>query len=192
VQAVKDRARRPIPRRQLILALCASATPFACGSKAESAQLPCADPSDGGAFAPYCLLEPRVVRVQGAARLAIDNAVLTNIDDNTAVIVARDANGFHALSGICTHACCLLTLCRDVDCNTVTSNPGECRTTSAASSDSNSAGIACPCHGSSFRLVDGTPTGGPALKPLPSYALVIDGDDALVDTANVVDAALRV
>jgi Rieske Fe-S protein len=122
----------------------------------------------------------------------VGQAVLANLDDNTAVIVARDGRGFHALSAICTHACCLVSLCRVSTCSTVTSNPGECAATDSVSVDENASTIACPCHGSSFRLIDGAPTGGPARRPLPSYALRFDAQDALVDTARTVDAAARV
>jgi Rieske Fe-S protein len=73
----------------------------------------------------------------------------------------------------------------------VTSNPGGCATTDVVSVDETAAIIACPCHGSSFRLIDGAPTGGPARRPLPSYAVLFDGPDALVDTARSVEAAVR-
>lgn len=37
--------------------------------------------------------------------------------------------------------------------------------------------ILCPCHGSSFSITDGTPTGGPATKALPEKKVKVDGDN---------------
>jgi len=189
--------RNPIPRRRLLLAFATSISPVGCANGAPSGRAPrespgCATPSDGGGVGGYCLVDPRVFRITNGRALGVGQALLANFDDNTAVIVARDADGFHALSAICTHACCLVSLCRVSTCTDVTSNPGECRTTQPVSVDENASAIVCPCHGSSFRLLDGTPTGGPARRPLPSYTLRFDGEDALVDTAQTVDPATRV
>jgi Rieske Fe-S protein len=192
---VSDGTSPPIPRRRLLMALAACVAPFGCSgsaSKASRNTSACATPSDGGSNASYCLVQGRVVRVADAQTLQVGQARLTNIDDNTAVIVARDAQGFHALSAICTHACCLVSLCRETGCLEVTSNPGECGTSDAVSAGETTSGIACPCHGSNFRLIDGAPTKGPALRPLPSYAMTFDGRDALVDTARTVQPTFRV
>jgi nitrite reductase/ring-hydroxylating ferredoxin subunit len=197
MHAVTRAQSRPIARRRLMLLLAASMSPLGCASaqeprgKKSSRGSGCTSSDDGGAGT-YCLVEPRLLRVPNARALGVGQALLANIDDNTAVIVARDPGGFHALSAICTHACCLVSLCRASDCSTVTSNPGECRVTEAVSIDENAAAVACPCHGSSFRVVDGAPTGGPARRPLPSYAIQFDGQDALVDTGRIVEAAARV
>lgn len=165
----------------------------ACGTKTPDGKQPvdCISPSDGGSATGYCLVEPVVLRVAGAKRLTPGQASLTNVDDSTAVIVARDAKGFHALSAICTHACCLVSLCNDALCSDATTNPGACGTTPPEAAPS-SAGIVCPCHGSGFRIDDGSPIMGPAKRPLPSFALSFDGDDALVDIARTVDASVRV
>ncbi|MEV4637138.1 Rieske (2Fe-2S) protein [Actinoplanes sp. NPDC049548] len=37
--------------------------------------------------------------------------------------------------------------------------------------------ILCPCHGSSFSITDGSPTAGPAKKPLPETKVKVDGDN---------------
>jgi len=39
--------------------------------------------------------------------------------------------------------------------------------------------ITCPCHGSSFSIVDGTPEGGPARSPLPEVAITVEGDSVV-------------
>ena len=35
--------------------------------------------------------------------------------------------------------------------------------------------INCPCHGSEFAVADGSPTAGPAKKPLPETAVKVQG-----------------
>jgi Rieske Fe-S protein len=37
--------------------------------------------------------------------------------------------------------------------------------------------INCNCHGSKFRIADGSVAGGPAPKPLPAVEVKVDGDD---------------
>lgn len=41
--------------------------------------------------------------------------------------------------------------------------------------------IECSLHGSSFNLDDGRPDSLPAVRPVPTYAVRIEGDDVLVD-----------
>jgi 3-phenylpropionate/trans-cinnamate dioxygenase ferredoxin component len=40
--------------------------------------------------------------------------------------------------------------------------------------------VECFLHGSCFDLRTGKPTGPPATRPVPTYAVKIDGDDVLV------------
>lgn len=40
--------------------------------------------------------------------------------------------------------------------------------------------IECPKHGSTFDLVTGAPQSLPALQPVPTYKVRIDGDDVVV------------
>jgi Rieske Fe-S protein len=35
--------------------------------------------------------------------------------------------------------------------------------------------ISCPCHGSTFSIEDGSPTGGPATKALAETKVKVDG-----------------
>lgn len=135
----------------------------------------------------YCLIEPLRVRVTAAVELAIGEAVLHAVDDGTAVIVARDAGGWFARSAICTHACCVVSLCGEPACSSLTATPEACE-----QSPVRPLGLAlCPCHGSRFQLADGMPLDGPATTPLPSLALTLDGDDAVVDTGVEVDPEAR-
>ncbi|MDA0640317.1 MULTISPECIES: Rieske (2Fe-2S) protein [Nonomuraea] len=36
--------------------------------------------------------------------------------------------------------------------------------------------IVCPCHGSKFKIEDGSVSDGPATKPLPEHQLTVEGD----------------
>ncbi len=181
-----------ISRRRALLTLAAAG----CGNGSAPAPSGPACLPEGAAASSYCLVRKMLVRSPGARRLAVGQAQLTNIDDDTAVIVARDAGGYHALSGICTHQCCLVSLCTGDDCPDPTSNPGNCGTTAPVAADPSAEGVLCTCHGSRFRLRDGLclkpPQNTPLPKPLPSFALSFDGDDAVVDTGRTVDPLARV
>lgn len=41
--------------------------------------------------------------------------------------------------------------------------------------------IECPLHAAAFDLATGEPTGPPASTPIPTYRVVEDGDDLLID-----------
>ena len=82
------------------------------------------------------------------------------------VFVFRTADGFHAVSSVCTH----------LGCN-VRHEEGH--------------GFACPCHGSTFDEA-GSVTRGPAAWPLPRYAMSLSRrGELIVDTRRTVDPAFR-
>ena len=84
------------------------------------------------------------------------------LDPQTAIYVVRTAEGFFALSAICTHLGCLTAYKPELGI------------------------IACPCHGSKFNR-QGTKTDGPAPKPLPWLKVWLsDEGDLLVDRSTVV------
>ena len=181
-------------RRELlrVAAGLAGASVFRCGSADPvGTSDACVSPSSAPGRA-YCLVEPLIVRVPGGAALGQNHAVLFNVDDNTAVIVARDERGLHALSAICTHACCVVSLCESPSCDALTTTPPACSSTPMAIADPMGQALLCPCHGSAFRMADGAALTGPAVTPLPALAVTVDGPDALVDTGRQVDVADRV
>ena len=49
--------------------------------------------------------------------------------------------------------------------------------------------IECWLHGSLFDLKTGQPSGLPATKPVPTYAVTVEGDDVLVDVDAPIAAA---
>ena len=121
---------------------------------------------------------------------SVGEAAMVNVDDNSAVILARDEKGFFARSAICTHACCLVTLCGDASCADLTPTPKSCQSSRVVSLEKDEA-LVCPCHGSLFRLSDGMPTTGPAKRALPAYKVTLEERDAWVDTGIEVDHASR-
>jgi Rieske Fe-S protein len=68
-------------------------------------------------------------------------------------VITQPASGtFKAFSKVCTHAGCDVS---KVDAGV----------------------ISCPCHNSTFSIEDGSPTGGPARKPLAQTKVKVDGDN---------------
>ena len=72
------------------------------------------------------------------------------------VYVVVTADGFAALSPICTHRGCTV--------------------------DVSGERLVCPCHGSTYDR-EGRVLKGPAQRPLPRYAVTRSGDDLIVDLA---------
>jgi menaquinol-cytochrome c reductase iron-sulfur subunit len=83
--------------------------------------------------------------------------------------VVRTADGFFAMSAVCTHLGCLTQYRRDDH------------------------RIVCPCHGSQFDSA-GRVTTGPAPAPLPRLALTLEGGVLVLDLGQPVgaDALLKV
>lgn len=71
--------------------------------------------------------------------------------DEKVVVTQPAAGEFKAFSAICTHQQCLV------------------RTIAAGTID-------CPCHGSKFRITDGSVAEGPATTPLPAKQIAVSGD----------------
>ena len=195
--ALKSLPTLPMARRSLLLA--AGALPLgACASQDAAAPTvaPAAKPvcnvTAKGPGLSYCLVENRELRVPGAAKLGVNKVLLVNLDDNTAAIIARDEKGLYALSAICTHQCCIVSLCSNGDCSTLETNPGNCAATQTAPLIRNGgAAFLCPCHGSAF-TADGVPISGPAKTPLPYVTIRLEGDDVIVDMSTPATAGARI
>jgi cytochrome b6-f complex iron-sulfur subunit len=84
------------------------------------------------------------------------------LDPQTAIYVVRTAEGFFALSAICTHLGCLTAYKPELGI------------------------IACPCHGSKFNK-DGVKIEGPAPRPLPWLRMWLSEDgNLMVDRSNAI------
>ncbi|WP_235882691.1 Rieske (2Fe-2S) protein [Streptomyces apricus] len=68
------------------------------------------------------------------------------------VVVTQPRKGdFKAFSAVCTHEGCVVAEVKDGT-------------------------IDCACHGSRFRIADGSVAGGPAPEPLPARRIAVEGD----------------
>jgi nitrite reductase/ring-hydroxylating ferredoxin subunit len=70
--------------------------------------------------------------------------------DQKIVVTQPTAGAFRCFSAVCTHAGCLV-------------------------GDVSNGTINCACHGSKFKVADGSVTNGPAKKPLSSVAIKVNG-----------------
>ena len=111
-------------------------------------------------LSPNVLYEPSPIVDAGKPdRYAPDSVTL---DPQTAIYVVRAADGFFALSAICTHLGCLTAYKPDLGI------------------------IACPCHGSKFNK-DGVKIEGPAPRPLPWLRMWLSDDgNLMVDRSNAI------
>ncbi|MGC5040907.1 Rieske (2Fe-2S) protein [Streptomyces sp. DT190] len=71
--------------------------------------------------------------------------------DEKVVVTQPEQGQFKAFSAICTHQRCLLGSVSDGTIN-------------------------CPCHGSRFRIADGSVANGPATRSLPAEKIIVEGD----------------
>ncbi|MCI3275532.1 Rieske (2Fe-2S) protein [Streptomyces cylindrosporus] len=71
--------------------------------------------------------------------------------DEKVVVTQPKKDEFKAFSAICTHQGCTVSAVADGTIN-------------------------CPCHGSKYRIADGSVAGGPAPKPLPAEQIKVDGN----------------
>jgi Rieske Fe-S protein len=71
------------------------------------------------------------------------------------VVTQPQAGTFKAFSATCTHQGCAVN---EVKGGTIN----------------------CPCHGSKFAVADGSPTAGPAEKPLPETAVAVQGSSIVL------------
>jgi 3-phenylpropionate/trans-cinnamate dioxygenase ferredoxin component len=96
-------------------------------------------------------------RVASLSELSDDSAVRVDVAGKP-VCVARSGGTVYAIGDLCSHA--------DV---------------SLSEGDVEDGQIECWLHGSLFDLATGQPSGLPATKPVPTYAVTVEGDDVLVE-----------
>ena len=82
--------------------------------------------------------------------------------DGTPVAVVRIGDRVYAINDICSHA--------DVSLSGGEVDLDECA-------------LECPKHGSLFSLETGEPLSLPAVRPVATYAVEVDGDDVSIDVA---------
>jgi cytochrome b6-f complex iron-sulfur subunit len=111
---------------------------------------------------PRVLFEPPTAFSAGPPDAIEVGAVVTNVEQR--VYVIRLAEGFRALSAVCTHLGCITRYQPDREI------------------------IACPCHGSQFTLA-GDVVAGPAPRPLRWLQMSLsEKGELIVDTAVEVPA----
>jgi cytochrome b6-f complex iron-sulfur subunit len=104
-------------------------------------------------LSPNVLFEPSPTFRAGNPDLYPVNSV-TYLQDQQVYII-RMAEGFYAVSAVCTHLGCITQWKPEAN------------------------QIACPCHGSKFRS-DGTKIEGPAPRPLPHFSVTLTADGELI------------
>jgi Rieske Fe-S protein len=75
----------------------------------------------------------------------------TIFKDEKVVVTQPEQGEFKAFSAICTHQRCLVATVSDGTIN-------------------------CACHGSKFRIADGSVAQGPATEPLPAEQITVEGN----------------
>ena len=145
------------PRAMSRRDFCAITGLAACAMAAAGAGVVLAD-----FFNPRVLFEPPTAFSAGLPDAIAVGSVVTNVEQR--VYVIRIAEGFRALSAVCTHLGCITRFQPDRNI------------------------IACPCHGSQFTLT-GEVVAGPAPRPLRWLQMSLsEKGELIVDTAVEVPA----
>ncbi|MGW6563241.1 Rieske (2Fe-2S) protein [Streptomyces hydrogenans] len=143
---------RTTPRRTVLLATAAlttatAATTTGCGSD---------DGGGGGteSSAPASAEPSSAPGTAGGAPLTATSEIPvgggTVFKDRKVVVTQPTEGEFKAFSAVCTHQGCLVDKVADGT-------------------------IDCPCHGSKYRIADGSVAAGPAPRPLPAEEITVSG-----------------
>lgn len=111
----------------------------------------------------YCCLICGVVERMGFAKAAsakdLEPGKMMGVEAGGKPILVANVKGkYYAIGNVCTHMSCTL-------------------------SDGGLDGeiVTCPCHGSKFDVKTGEVVGGPAAKPEPSYQVMVERDQIMVN-----------
>ena len=119
----------------------------------------------GGVLTPIIayLWPPKQAAAAGGGRVAVGASADLPVGkgqvfsvNNKPVIVIHTADGYHALSAVCTHLGCILFW------------------------NEQRAVIACPCH-AAFFTTNGDVISGPAPAPLGTYRVQVEGDQIFME-----------
>ncbi|MFD3535125.1 Rieske (2Fe-2S) protein [Streptomyces sp. NPDC058664] len=126
----------------------APATPSAPDTTSSPAASPSAESPSAAASSPAS--PPAAgARLAGTSEIPVGGGTVFAKEK---VVVTQPAAGeFKAFSAICTHQRCTVNKVADGT-------------------------IDCPCHGSKFRIADGSVANGPATRPLPAERITVSGD----------------
>lgn len=133
-------------RRAVLLATGAAALAAGCGS----------DGSDGGGDGGDGTTSGTAAPDGSAGQVLVATADVpvgggTVLEDEKIVVTQPGQGDFKAFSAICTHQNCVVA---DVADGTIN----------------------CACHGSRFRIADGSVERGPATRPLPEERITVEGN----------------
>lgn len=122
----------------------------ACGGSSPSTSAPS---TSGASTEPTASASPSTGEaLTTTAKVPVGSGVI--LADAKVVVTQPTAGEFKAFSSTCTHMSCQV---------------------SGFAGDR----ITCPCHGSSYSIVDGSVQGGPAPRPLPKVAVKVEGDEVV-------------
>jgi Rieske Fe-S protein len=152
-------------RRFLTVLGAAAVTAAACGDEEHtSSTLAPFTTTSGGGTRPDPMFPAGFIVLEQAADLPVGSVVQVL---GHVLFLGRDASGFYAMTGRCTHENCSMVDHLSVD------------------------GVECMCHGSAFDL-HGLVVNGPAVNPLPHYHLEFDEwGNVGIDTSQVVALDFR-
>lgn len=94
----------------------------------------------------------------GPASAVPDDGMAVFEADGRKIAVAKVSGTHYAFGDTCTHKACPLSK-GDLEGTTVT----------------------CPCHGSQFDVTTGAVLQGPAMEPVDSYPIRVEGESLVVD-----------